>query len=44
MDFTEMPLSIFSLEFTMNSKTSFNNSMLFALSAAQVLGFVAAEI
>ena len=37
MNSIEMPLSIFSLEFIMKSKTSINNSMLFALPAAQVL-------
>ena len=37
MDFIEMPLRIFSLEFIAKSKTSINNSMLFALHAAQVL-------
>ena len=37
MDSTEMPWSIFSLKFTIKSKTSFNTSMLFALPAAQVL-------
>ena len=35
MGSTEMPLSIFSLEFTVKPKTSFNNS---ALHAAQVFG------
>ena len=34
MDSTEMSLSIFGLEFTTKSKTSINNSMLFALPAA----------
>ena len=35
MDSIEMPLSIFNLEFTTKSKTSTNNSMLFALPVAQ---------
>ena len=46
-----MPLSIFNLEFATKYKTSISNSMLFALSAAQVLAyayemvrFVAAKI
>ena len=37
IDSTEIPSSIFSLHFTIKSKTSINNSMLFALPAAQVL-------
>ena len=44
MDSTEIPLSSFSLEFTMKSETSIKNSILLAAWVLALVSFVVAEI